>query len=362
MPLPHGSPDAPGHHAHHEDLTKPPDPSLRKPVTIVAGFLGAGKTTLLNHLLILGSTERTEIIVREYGAVGIDQELLLAESAHIRLITGASIFVDSQTVLFWAMENLYSRGDRGNGRPFTWRNVDFDRVLLEASGLDAPEYLVNMFYMERLRDHYRLDAAIVVVDAEYGELNLDEYQRAREQVALADILLVNKVDLANEEKVSRLERRLHRINSLARIHRTEYARIDADRVLNVGLFDGVPGYDDLAQLAPRTQADRNDQETNVEQFQSVSLIENRPLDREKVNAWIGELFAKRGQKILRSKGFLNFAGYDHRFVFQGVRMTFHSQTDRLWRPEERRMSTIVLIGENLDDEAELQRSFSACAA
>lgn len=100
----------------------------------------------------------------------------------------------------------------------------------------------------------------------------------------------------------------------------------------------------------------------MDAFQSVVLSEKRPLDKEKVNVWINELFAQRGRKILRSKGFLNFAGYDHRFVFQGVRMTFHSKADRLWKPDEERSSTIVLIGEGLDDAAELQRLFSQCIA
>ena len=100
----------------------------------------------------------------------------------------------------------------------------------------------------------------------------------------------------------------------------------------------------------------------MDAFQSVVLSEKRPLDKDKVNVWINELFAQRGRKILRSKGFLNFAGYDHRFVFQGVRMTFHSKADRLWKPDEKRSNTIVLIGEGLDDAVELQRSFSECIA
>ena len=355
---------ASNHHGHHhdEDLTKPPHRGLRKPVTIVAGFLGAGKTTLLNHILAEKDERRTEVIVREYGAVGIDQELIKTSAAHILLIAGASIFVDPQTMLYWGLEGRYSRCDiKGTGR-FTWKDVDFDQVLLEASGLEVPEHLVSMFFLERLRDHFRLDCTIVVVDAEYGELNLDEYRTAREQVAFADVLLVNKIDLTDEARIVRLERRLRRINAMARLYRTTFTCVPVDKVLDVDLFDGAPGYDALRDTVQDWEEARPAGGETVDDFQSVVLSETRPLDKDKVNAWIGDLFSRQGMKILRSKGFLYFAGYEHRFVFQGVRMTFHSQADRLWNPGEERKSTIVLIGQHLENGEELQRSFSECAA
>lgn len=350
-------------HKHGDDPAKPPDPSLRKPVTIIGGFLGTGKTTLLNHILTHERDLRKEIIIREYGSLPIDHELIEDETADIVWVSGGCLFADPQTTLYWALENLYSRADYTGGGNLTWQDVDFDYVLLETSGLDMPEYLAGLFFLDRLRDHYRLDSYIVVVDAEYGELCLDEYRRACEQVAFADILLINKIDLADREPIRRLERRLRRINALAQIHRTEYTRIDLDRILDVRLFNAPPDVAHVAEATAGSHPGANLHEGDaMDAFQSVVLSEKRPLDKEKVNVWINELFAQRGRKILRSKGFLNFAGYDHRFVFQGVRMTFHSKADRLWKPDEERTSTIVLIGEGLDDAAELQRSFSQCIA
>ena len=348
-------------HIHGEDPTKPPDASLRKPMTIIGGFLGAGKTTLLNYLLAQERILRKELIIREYGSLTVDDQLIEDETAHIVWVSGGCLFMDAQTSLYWALENLYSRCDKRGGRDFSWQDVDFDYVLLETSGLDMPEYLATLFFLERLRDHYRLDSYIVVVDAEYGELNLDEYRRACEQVAFADILLINKVDLVDAKTICRLERRPRRINALARIYRTEYTQIDLDRILNVGLFDAPPSQNDLSIVLDREPAAR-DEEENVDPFTSVVLTETRPLDKDKVNAWIKDLFQQHGQRILRSKGFLCFTGYDHRFVFQGVRKTFHSKADRLWKPDEERKSSIVLIGEGLDNAEELQRSFSECVA
>ena len=349
-------------HKHGPDPTTPPDPSLRKPVTIIGGFLGSGKTTLLNYLLAQERTLHKELIIREYGALPIDHELIEDESAEIVLVSGGCLFMDPQTTLYWALANLYSRADYTGGGNLTWQDVDFDYVLLETSGLDMPEYLAGLFFLDRLRDHYRLDSYIVVVDAEYGELCLDEYRRASEQVAFADILLINKVDLVDQDTIRRLEERLRRINVLARIYHTEYTQIDLDKLLNVRLFNAPPSAELVAAMPSETRGANGKEEGTMDPFQSVTLTETRPLDREKVNAWIEELFAQRGLKILRSKGFLNFAGYDHRFVFQGVRMTFHSRTDRLWKPDEERKSTIVLIGEGLDDTADLQCSFSECVA
>lgn len=349
------------HHSHsHHVSGMPPHPGLRKPVTIVGGFLGAGKTTLLNHIVNHRQETRMEVIIREYGAVGVDDRLIEDRAIHVHLVSGGSIHSDPQLHLFWAMENLYSRCDQKGTGDFSWHDVDFDYLLMETSGLDNPEYLLQLFFLEQLRDHFRLDSYAVVVDAEYGELNLDEYRVAQEQVVLADIILVNKIDLVEENKLSSLERRLRGVNSVASIYRTEYAKADLDKLLNSGRFEYVPS---LSALAGRSNGARERRgEVGVDSIKTVVVSEKRPMDKEKVNEWIKDLLVNRGHKILRSKGFLDFADSEYRFVFQGVRKTFHSTADRLWEPGEERGSVIVLIGEELEDEAELQRSFSACAS
>jgi len=352
------SPDS--HHA--GTAGAPPHPSLRKPVTIIGGFLGAGKTTLLNHVVNHRRGMRMEVIIREYGAVGVDDRLVEDRTTHVHLVSGASLHNDPQLHTFWAMENLYSRCDRLGTGSFTWQDVDFDYLLMETSGLDKPEWLVTLFFLDQLRDHYRLDGYVVLVDAEYGELNLDEYPVTREQVALTDVILINKVDLVDEGKLSSLERRLRAINSVAAIHRTEYAQVELGGVLNSGRFEYVPRISDLGDIFGAADKRRAREEVSVDGIKTVVLSEKRPMNREKVNEWIKELLVSRGYKILRSKGFLDFEGSDCRFVFQGVRKTFHSKADRPWEPGEERGSVIVLIGEGLEDEKELQEAFSGCVA
>ncbi|MBC7077204.1 MAG: GTP-binding protein, partial [Synergistales bacterium] len=174
--------------------------------------------------------------------------------------------------------------------------------------------------------------------------------------------LLNKIDLAAPEQITRLERRLYRLNPLARLYHTLYCRAGREALIDVDLFDGIPGFDLLPEAAQRHTHGHNEEEP-VDDFQSVVLTETRPLDKEKVNAWISDLITNSGKKILRGKGVLWFAGYDHRFVFQCVRTAFHSKADRLWKPDEERSTTIVFIGEGIAELAEeWQRGLSACVA
>ena len=233
------------------------------------------------------------------------------------------------------------------------RESAFDHLLMEASGLDDPEYLVQLFFLGYLPSLYRLGCCITVVDAEYGHLNLDEYPIAGKQVAFADVILMNKIDLADEDTVKSLERRIKRINSFAKIYHTTYGMVELPKVLDLSLLDQLSGcQDDLG---------KGEDENWMDDIKTVILTENRPMDKEKVNAWIQELFVTRGTKILRSKGFFCFAGSDYRYEFQAVRKTFHSKADRIWEDNEERKSVVVLIGEGgLLDTAELHESFSAC--
>ena len=314
------------------------------PVTIVGGFLGAGKTTTINYILSNFTGKEVDVLVREYGAVAIDDKLIDLKKENIHVFTRGSIHQDPQLLLYDYLHHLHhEKAEAG-----------FEHLIMEASGLDIPEYLIQLFFLGHLPYQYRLGSYIALVDAEYGHLNLDEFRVAREQVAYADVILINKVDLADENTIESLRERLGRINSMTRIYPTTYGQVDIDKVLDISL------YEQLKNLKQVSYAGKD--ENIMDDIRTVVLTENRPMDKKKVNKWIQNLFDTRGLNILRSKGFFYFADDDYRYEFQAVRKTFSSKADHIWQEDEERKSVVVLIGRELTDAEELQESFSSCVA
>lgn len=312
----------------------------RIPVNVIGGFLGAGKTTLLNYILTQPTEERTDVLIREFGKESIDDQLVKNVSGNIHVFPGISMHDDPQLLLHDYLHNLVCNNDETAEL--------FDRLLVETSGIDYPESLVQLFMVGYMPQHYRLGSYIVVVDAQFGLVSLEEYDVAVQQVAYADVVVLNKCDLATPEEIAELEEAIHSINSMAKIYRCSYGRVDLRDVMNVQLYDQLKELEVKEDDAP------------VYNIQNIVLSEKRPMDKEKVNAWLQELFEMDGPKLLRSKGFFFFADEDWRYEFQGVRKSFHSKADRKWQEDEERKSTVVLIGENLPDEKALRKRFSEC--
>lgn len=308
------------------------------PAFLIGGFLGSGKTTLVNHVLADPEQARTDVLVREYGSVSIDDKLIGIEEERVHPFPGASLHADEQTMLYMAMDRLHDE-----------RFEKFDRLLLETSGLDSLEYLVQLFMLWDMPMMYALQSVYVLVDAEYGLLNLQEYREAREHVAFADVLVINKTDLADESAIRELERTLRGINAMAEICRTTYSRINLEEKA------ALSPYQQLRHLRP-PEGERGD----MWDIKSIVLTADEPLDKALVNQWINGVFQTNGSKILRGKGFFSFAGEDYRYEFQAVRKSFHSFARDRWGEDEQRKTTVVLIGENLPEQEALEASLLRC--
>jgi G3E family GTPase len=320
----------------------------KRNVAVISGFLGAGKTTLVNHLLSDQTDGRVDVLVREYGAVSIDDRLIRLKKENIHVFPGISVHQDPQLVLYDYLHKLYEET----------REDPFDRLLLETSGLDTPEALVQLFFLGHMQHHYRLSSFIVVADAEYGIENFDEYPVAAEQAAYADVIVINKIDLVNEERIGELESRIRSINAMAKIIRVSYGRADSSQLLDIELYDQLA---DLNRHGNSGEAPRGGGR-KMNEIETIVLTEEKPMDKQKVNEWISALFKTEGMKILRSKGFFCFEGEACRYEFQGVRKTFHSKADKLWEEGEEKKSVVVLIGEGISGAGTLQESFSACVS
>jgi G3E family GTPase len=180
-----------------------------------------------------------------------------------------------------------------------------------------------------------------------------EADEAKEQIAFADVILLNKTDLVTPETLVELEERIRGMNAIAKIYRTQNAQVEMDAILGVNGFDLNHALEIDPEFLNETAHEHD------ETVRSIALVEPGALDGEKLNTWLGELLRTHGIDIFRMKGILNIAGEDHRFVFQGVHMLFDGQQDRRWKPNESRKNELVFIGRNLD-QMNLSTNFQAC--
>lgn len=309
--------------------------------TVLTGFLGAGKTTLLNHILSRRHTQSIAVIVNEYGEVGIDGQLVIDADEDILELNNGCICCTIRGDLTRTIGSLLT-----SGRPI-------DHIVIETTGLADPAPIIQSFVLdETLRPSVELDAIITVIDAMYIEQQLDNEQ-AREQVAFADVILLNKVDLVSEAKVAEVSGLVRSLNPLARIHRVSNCDIDLDLVLAVGAFD----LRNALRLDPELLTDSTHE--HDADIISVSVRETGAVNATMFNRWINRLVQAKGRDLLRMKGILDLEGEPRRYVFHGVHMTLDGRPGKPWKPGEERLNEIVFIGRHLDAPA-LQRGFGEC--
>jgi len=311
------------------------------PVTVLTGYLGAGKTTLLNRILTHEHGKKVAVIVNEFGEVGIDNQLIIDADEEIFEMNNGCICCTVRGDLIRIIGNLMKRRDR------------FDHLVIETTGLADPAPVIQTFFMdEDVQAQTNLDAVVTVVDAKHiwHHWDADEVQ---EQIAFADVILLNKTDLVRATELDQLEQRIRSINALANIYRTHDAQIEMDTILGVQAFDLDRALDIDPEFLNELAHEHD------ETVYSVALVESGALDGEKLNTWMGELLRTQGPNIFRMKGILNLAGEPDRFVFQGVHMIFDGRRDRPWKSDAERKNELVFIGRNLD-EAQLRAGFRSC--
>jgi G3E family GTPase len=343
------------------------------PVTVLTGYLGAGKTTLLNRILSEPHGKKYAVIVNEFGEIGIDNDLVVGADEEVFEMNNGCICCTVRGDLVRVLDGLMRRKGK------------FDAVIVETTGLADPAPVAQTFFVdENVGRKTRLDAVVTVADAKWLMERLKDAPEAKNQIAFADVILINKTDLVTPAELAEVEGRIRSINPYARVHRTERAQIplseildrnafDLDRILDIEPdflqsgddhdhhHDHDHGHEDHGHNHDHSRNHGGLKHYHDEEMQSVSIKTDKPLDPDKFFPWVQNLVQTEGPSILRCKGILSFKNDDDRFVFQGVHMILDGDHQRPWTKDEKRDSRIVFIGRNLPEET-IRQGFESCIA
>jgi G3E family GTPase len=345
------------------------DAQTQIPVTVLTGYLGSGKTTLLNRILSENHGKRYAVIVNEFGEIGIDNDLIVESDEEIYEMNNGCVCCTVRGDLIRVVEGLMRRPGR------------FDAIIVETTGLADPVPVAQTFFMdEDVRSKTRLDAVVALVDAKHLPLRLKDSREAADQIAFADVVVLNKIDLVSEEELREVEAAIRAINPAARIHRTERSGVELREVLDRGAFDLRRAIDnDPHFLDADDHHHEHDHECGPDcdhdhhhhhhgeaaaihdaGVKSISLRAGE-VDPKRFFPWIEKTTQIDGPNILRLKGIIALKDDDERYVVQGVHMILEGDHQRAWKEGEKRESRLVLIGRDLDEER-LRRTFEACQA
>ncbi|MDX2028447.1 MAG: GTP-binding protein [Alphaproteobacteria bacterium] len=327
------------------------------PVTVLTGYLGAGKTTLLNRILSEPHGKKYAVIVNEFGEIGIDNDLVVGADEEIFEMNNGCICCTVRGDLIRIIGGLMKRVQ------------GFDGILIETTGLADPGPVAQTFFVDQeVAARTKLDSIVTVVDAKHLPQRLKDSREAGEQIAFADVIILNKSDLVSAEEMKKVEGAIRSINAFARIVPAERCQVPLDKILGLGSFD----LKNILEHEPdflghghkhhhgHDHHHHHDHGRHDSAVTSVALALDKPLDAVRFEGWMSELRANKGPDLLRYKGILDIKGNSKPLAIQGVHMMMEGSNLAPWGDGVRR-SRIVFIGRNLDEKI-LREGFESCAA
>jgi G3E family GTPase len=305
------------------------------PVTILTGFLGSGKTTLLNRILKEHHGHRIAVIENEFGEAGIDNELLVQDrEEQIVEMNNGCICCTVRGDLVRILGELHAKRQAGQ--------LQFDRVIIETTGLADPAPVAQTFFVDDdISQQYLLDAIVTMVDAKHAPQQLDEHHEAQEQVGFADRILITKTDVVQPDEVARLRQRLVRMNPRAKIGEARHGVAAIEDLLDIRGFN----LHAILEIEPDFLTDVDHE--HDDDVSSFVFREDKPLDLDRVEDFLGGIVQVYGTRLMRYKGVLNIKGMKQRVVLQGVHMLMGSEEGSPWKPGEKRESKMVFIGRDM---------------
>ncbi|MGT4649231.1 CobW family GTP-binding protein [Bacillus cereus] len=312
------------------------------PVTILTGFLGSGKTTLLNRILSENHGKKLAVIVNEIGQIGIDNQLIMNVEEEIMEMTNGCLCCTVREDLLVALKQLLDVKAEGK--------MDFDGLVIETTGLANPGPIIQTFFLDPvIQSAYQINGVVTVVDSYHIHKHFEKGLEAKEQIAFADVVLVNKLDLIEENEKENLLHEIQGINPTAKLIEATNCEVDIPSLLQIQTFKTK----DTLQIYPHKE------HNHLEGVKSFVLREERPLDLQKLNEWMSAVVQELGEYLYRYKGILSIDGEDKRIVFQGVHTLFAASYDREWQEGEERVSEVVFIGRDINKEW-FQEHFEEC--
>lgn len=339
------------------------------PATILTGFLGSGKTTLLKRVLGEAHGQKIAVIENEFGEENIDNDILVTETKEqIVQMSNGCICCTIREDLRGALQLLAAKKRKGL--------LDFDRVVIETTGLADPGPVAQTFFMDdEIAESYLLDSILTLVDAKHADRQLDERQEARRQVGFADQIFISKTDLVAADEVDALVHRLKHMNPRAPQRKVHFGEVPIKDVFDLRGFNlnakldidpdflkdddhghghdhdhGHEGHDH----GPGEHCDHPHHHHHDDDVKSFVFRSERPFDPARLEDFLGAIVNIYGPRMLRYKGVLNMKGTDRKVIFQGVHQLMGSDLGPVWAEGEPRLSKMVFIGIDLPRDIFLQ--------
>ena len=316
------------------------------PVTILTGYLGSGKTTFVNYLLKECHGHKFAIIENEFGEVGIDDGLVLQTNEEIiEMMNGCICCTVREDLIVTIKKLIETKKDK------------FDHIIIETTGLADPAPVAQTFFVdESISELCMLDSIITFIDSKFTLQHIDEEKpegvenEAYEQVAFADVLVLNKTDLVSKEELEDVKTKLKGINVHAPIIETQYSKVPIEKVINIKAFDlekTLSMDDGFLDIDAEHQHDNS--------ITSFGIHIEGQFQRDKLNDWLKKLMMEKGQDLYRSKGILAILGSEDKYVFQAVHMMMNldsssnlGMSHKPWKEDEKKINKFCFIGKDLD--------------
>ena len=319
----------------------------RIPVTIITGFLGAGKTTFLNHILLKYKSTRFVIIENEFGELGVDGDLLINENIPVYELVNGCICCSLNNDFYSALQLILEKPD------------DIDHLLIETTGIADPSQVIDLFISnEHIRNNFIVNSVICLADSTLLATTLDNEPDTIKQIALADIVMLNKIDLFKSGTTQELKGMIAEINPMAEIIETSHAHTNGSPILNTKAYScqhieqSTLSFDNLkislSEIFKKTHQNGWQNKPLKHDIRAEGFLFNECFDKELFNIWISSLIYFNQNSLYRAKGILYFKNSKKKYIFQAVKGSCVFEEGSEWKEGELRFSKIVFIGKFID--------------